>query len=470
MRNINYKKVTIALVCLVAVIGVIRITYLFFESKRVVSAFTNDEHYPETDIQTDVNDRTQGGYSVSRPVLHKDKIDEQLKSYIDQAVDAYQTNWKAAGGKSASELNITYQILHFSKQTVTISFNQYEQVNGKKTLRSKIFTYDLPSQKKLSLKNLFAKDADYLTELSDIAFEELSTKKDKSLTEKRIKEITEAKAANFNSFAVLKNTLVFYLFPEAGGDSSTRESFAVKKDLFGASLLESYRSKDRNMDRVKEVQPEHIIVKLPPKNDWIDPSQKVIALTFDDGPHPKNTMSVLRSLKKQKAHATFFVLGSRVELYPGVIQKMSEQGNEIGNHSWDHPLLTRLDKKKVLEQVNKTQKAVARITGVEPTLIRPPYGASDDKVRKYIGDLDITLWDIDPEDWKSRNKKAVVKQVLEHAEDSKVILMHDIYNTSATAADEVIKKLQKEGYQLVTISELKKVKQDRRRYHIRVKA
>ncbi|MGE7603408.1 polysaccharide deacetylase family protein [Peribacillus sp. NPDC097675] len=469
MSKLNYKKIFISLLCLTVVLGLSGLAIKLMKNKHTVSAYSIDKNYPDADIQTEVNDYTKGGYSVSRPVFHQESIDEQLESYIRNEIKEYQKKWKAIDGKASSELNITYDILHFSKQTVTISFDKYEQIAGKKHSEYNIFTYDIPSQEILSLDEIFYSDTDYLSVLSDIAFEELHDKKDKKLSEDLIKKITDPKMANFESFSVLKNTLVFYMKPKKDGDSSNIQTVAIKKDLFKDSLLDTYLSKDMNQDRVKEKQPNHIVVKLPPKNEWIDPSQKVIALTFDDGPHPDNTMAILTSLKKHQAHATFFVLGSRVEHYPDVLQNMLAQGNEIGNHSWDHPQLTRLSKKKIKSQINTTQLAIKKASGYEPSLIRPPYGAVNDEVRKNIGEMDVVLWEIDPEDWKLKNKKKVVRKVMNKAEDGKVILMHDIYKTSAEAADEIIKKLDQQGYQLVTISELEKVKQDRKRYGIKVK-
>ncbi|MFJ7640095.1 polysaccharide deacetylase family protein [Peribacillus sp. NPDC046944] len=469
MSKSNYKKVFISLLCLTVVLGLSGLAIKLLKNKHTVSAYSIDENYPDADIQTDVNDYTKGGFSVSRPIFHQESIDEQLESYIHKEIKEYQKKWKAVDGEASSELNITYEILHFSKQTITISFDKYQQIAGKKQSEYNIFTYDIPSQEILSLDDIFYSDTDYLSVLSDIAFEELSDKKDKTLTEDMIKKMTDPKMDNFDSFSVLKNTLVFYMKPKKDGDSSTIQSIAIKKELFKDSLLDTYQNKDMNQDRVKERQPKHIVAKLPPKNDWIDPSQKVIALTFDDGPHPDNTTAILKSLNKHQAHATFFVLGSRVEHYPEVLQKMIAQGNEIGNHSWDHPQLTRLNKKKIKSQINKTQLAVLKASGYEPSLIRPPYGAINDKVRKHIGDMDVALWEIDPEDWKLRNKKKVVRKVMNKAEDGKIILMHDIYKTSAQAADEIIKQLDQQGYQLVTVSELEKVKQDRKRYGIKVK-
>ncbi|MCK1994814.1 polysaccharide deacetylase family protein [Peribacillus muralis] len=458
MRRLNYKKVFIFLFCLTAAIGTMGLALksLAFDKKKTVSAYTNDENYPEADIQTYVKDNTKGGYSVSRPVIHVENIDKQLEAYIKKEIKDYEMKWKSSDVK-ASELNLTYKILHFSKQTFTISFDKYEQVEGKKHSESKIFTYDIPSEQKLSLENIFAPDTDYLSVLSEIVFEELTAREKDSISKSLIKKETQLTAANFDSFSIFKDTLVFYVKTD---DSTKVQTIAINKELFKDSLLDSYQSKELNEDRVKEWQPKHIVAKLPEKQ-WIDPAKKVIALTFDDGPHPSHTMSILKDLEKYDAHATFFVLGNRVQHYPEVLQKMLEQGNEIGNHSWDHPQLTRLDNEKIKGQIQSTQDAIDQATGSEPSLIRPPYGAINDNVREDMDDLKVVLWDIDPEDWKYRNEKKIVNNVMSKAKDGKVILMHDIYQTSAAAAGKIIQQLHDKGYQMVTISELEKVQKDR---------
>lgn len=130
------------------------------------------------------------------------------------------------------------------------------------------------------------------------------------------------------------------------------------------------------------------------------------------------------------------------------------------NHSCSHPLLTRLPVKEALKQINDTQDIIEKISGYRPTLVRPPYGGINDELRSQMK-MDVALWDVDPEDWKDRNKKTIVDRVMNQAGDGRTILIHDIYRTSADAADEIMKKLTDQGYQLVTVSQLEEVKKQR---------
>lgn len=197
------------------------------------------------------------------------------------------------------------------------------------------------------------------------------------------------------------------------------------------------------------------------ENMQVPPDQKVIALTFDDGPKKGTTDIVLNALEKYHAHATFFVLGSMAEKHPELVRRIADAGQEIGSHSWSHPQLTKLSDAAIQYQIDHTNTVIEQITGKKPALIRPPYGSVDAHVRKYLGNMQVVLWNIDPEDWKYRDSDYVVQAVMRHAADGRTILMHDIYQTSANAAVEVMRQLTAEGYKIVSVSELQEIQEQR---------
>lgn len=185
------------------------------------------------------------------------------------------------------------------------------------------------------------------------------------------------------------------------------------------------------------------------------PRPKAIALTFDDGPRStqEKTPKVLNLLKKYNAHATFFVVGEYVAANAGVLKQEVAQGCEIGNHSWDHSNLSLLPMKKVNKQYNKTAKLVKKLVGYDIKMLRPPYGAISDKMRQSLKHPMI-LWNVDTLDWKSKNPKAILKEVKKSVKDGDIILMHDIHPTTATALEKVLPWLVKNGYDILTVSEL----------------
>lgn len=184
----------------------------------------------------------------------------------------------------------------------------------------------------------------------------------------------------------------------------------------------------------------------------IDPNKPAIALTFDDGPGPR-TMELLAQLEKYNAHATFFMLGQKVSSYPDAIRKMQEIGCELGNHSYDHPDLSKLDAAGIQSQISQTNEGIRGIAGNGATVLRPPYGAISSTLSSNAG-MPMILWNIDTLDWKTRNAQSTIDAVMKDVKDGDIILMHDIHSETIDAALQLIPKLQAEGYQLVTVSEL----------------
>lgn len=184
----------------------------------------------------------------------------------------------------------------------------------------------------------------------------------------------------------------------------------------------------------------------------IDPNKPMVALTFDDGPS-KYTATILDQLEKYGAHATFFVVGNRVASYPKTLKRAYELGCEIGNHSWSHPSLSSISVSAMKQEISKTDEAVEKVLGIKPDLLRPPYGAVDDDVKKYAG-KPLIHWSIDTRDWEHRTKSKTVSSVLNNVRDGSIVLMHDIYSATAEAAVVLIPALIQKGYQLVTVSEL----------------
>lgn len=197
--------------------------------------------------------------------------------------------------------------------------------------------------------------------------------------------------------------------------------------------------------------------KLKSKGDVnIDASKPMVALTFDDGPGER-TGELLAQLEKYNAHATFFMQGKNIPGKEDFVKKMKEIGCELGNHSYDHPQLTKLSADKIANQMGTTNDLIQQAAGSTATVMRPPYGAINDTVRSSVG-LPMILWSIDTLDWKTRNAQSSIDTVMNDVQDGDVILMHDIHTESIDAALVLIPKLEEAGYQLVTVSEMAKAK------------
>lgn len=184
----------------------------------------------------------------------------------------------------------------------------------------------------------------------------------------------------------------------------------------------------------------------------VDPDKPMIALTYDDGPS-KYTQEILDLLKENNSAATFFVLGSLAVKHEEAVVKMVDNGNQIGNHTYDHKRLTTLNDEEIYDQINKTDNLIYDMTLCRPFVMRPPYGSTSEVLAEKI-QKPIINWSIDTRDWESRNAEQIAEIILENVKDGDIILMHDIYESSLEASKIVIPELIKRGYQLVTISEL----------------
>lgn len=186
--------------------------------------------------------------------------------------------------------------------------------------------------------------------------------------------------------------------------------------------------------------------------DTIDKNGKFVALTYDDGPS-SYTSHLLDILEEHNAKATFFIIGNRVEKYRDTIKRMDYLNMEISSHTFNHDILTKLDKAGIQDTMNKTDEALINIIGRGADLMRPVEGALDETSQSFIT-KPIIRWNIDTLDWKTQDAQAIVDHVLDNVRDGCIILMHDIYPTTIEASKILIPKLQEMGYQLVTIPEL----------------
>lgn len=182
--------------------------------------------------------------------------------------------------------------------------------------------------------------------------------------------------------------------------------------------------------------------------------KKTIALTFDDGPS-SFTDRLLDCLEENNAKATFFMVGKEIESFPDEVKRMEKLGCELGNHTYSHVDLTTLSSEDIAGEIGTVDKLLYDLAGHGATVVRPPYGSIDDNVKASVG-TPMVLWSVDTLDWETEDVQATVDTVLSSAEDGAVILMHDIFKSSVDAAEIIIPKLIKEGYELVTVSELAK--------------
>lgn len=188
----------------------------------------------------------------------------------------------------------------------------------------------------------------------------------------------------------------------------------------------------------------------------LDPDKKAIALTFDDGPS-KQTRKILATLAEYDGRATFFTVGERLDDYSETLQMIYDSGCQIGMHTYSHANLRKLSKSEILDEINKTNDLIYKYTGEYSHLVRPPYGAVNDKVKATV-EQPMINWSIDTRDWESRDANSVYNAIMSSVQDGDIILMHDLYSSTAEAVSRVVPELVAQGYQLCTVDELFKLK------------
>lgn len=186
-------------------------------------------------------------------------------------------------------------------------------------------------------------------------------------------------------------------------------------------------------------------------------SRKVIAITFDDGPHPENTPRLLDMLKQRKIRATFYVVGNMVKYSPQLLQRMIAEGHEIGNHTVTHNTLSRMSDDALLKELRAAHDQIVAACGVAPVTMRPPGGAiKKDQKSLMLRELGYPtiLWSVDPEDWKRPGPAVVTSRLVNGASPGGILLVHDLHKPTVDAMPATFDQLLAMGYEFVTVSEL----------------
>jgi len=184
-----------------------------------------------------------------------------------------------------------------------------------------------------------------------------------------------------------------------------------------------------------------------------------IALTFDDGPGSAATAKILALLRSHGAHATFFVLGTELERYPGLAAEAAREGNELADHGMSHRAFPRLGAKRLLYELRTTADLILELTGRSPAFVRPPYGSVNQRVVQVARSLHMTvaLWTLDTRDWQNPGAAAIARRVLEHVRPGEIVLMHDGGGPrpqTVEAVRMILAGLDARGYTAVTLGQL----------------
>ena len=384
---------------------------------------------------------------IDYPDVENKKIKQKIDEYVKKQKDDFLNNVKAVENieQPKYDFNLSVNVNDYKNITHVYMLTFAYTGGAHYTRDDTSLHYDNKTKEFVDLKYFF-KDEESFKKLSSIAYYYVLKLEDKTFDELWVKRGTDPTIDNYQHFN-FKDEGLEILFPPyqiaswADGEIKITIPYEEINDL----LKEEYRNTSKEEEVVSIIPEVRDLTKYQDK--------KLIAFTFDDGPSETNTNYLLDNLDKYDAKVTFFVLGSRVNSNKETIKRAYLEGNAIGSHTYNHRNLNLLSDVALMNEVKKTNEAIKEVIGTSPTLLRPPYGNLTAH-GKELANMSIVLWNIDPLDWKYKDKNRVAQEIIEHAHDGAIVLVHDIYKSSVEGALLAMEELQKQGYAFVTINEM----------------
>ena len=420
--------------------------------------YFTDSRYSEIRSKFVIRQTSREKVSIEYPITKNNKINKTIAQIINR--DDRDFRYIATNVLSFNQPmteTISYQITHNNSAALSIIVNIKQDMHGAHPVSlTHFWTFDKKSGEVISLSDLTEQSEKAAGEIVAAARNNLKeTIKQRQQAELDLSEIiTQETLSNFvitdggNSLAWPIGQAS--LLPSAYGEMTIK----VPIDAVAKYLQNPTARKLANIPKPPEPKP---APKPAPAVQAPAPTtgNKVIALTFDDGPGPY-TAHLLDILDQYGAKATFFLIGSKVSGQASIVRSIQARGHQLGNHSWSHPELPKLPVDQIAGEVDRTNEAIRQATGVTPAILRPPYGAVNGAVLEQLRlrGMSSILWSVDTRDWADRNSEIVCSRAVAGARPGAIILMHDIHQTSVGAVPCILSALKQQGYSFVTVQGL----------------
>ncbi|CDF11896.1 secreted deoxyriboendonuclease [Mycoplasma sp. CAG:776] len=431
---------TAKIILSVIIIGIVLCTLTFVHK---------DKNF-ETEIH-EIEEKDNYTLKIDYPEITNQKINEEVLNYINEKKELFLDTSKELKEITSTpcDLSITYTVEDlFDFKALHINVNSY--TGGAHYIKeNKSYYFNEKTGEEVTIEDFLEENK--LEELSKLAYFyaiQYYTTQNKEYDEEWIKEGTKAKIENYSHFSITKDGLILLFMPYQIGPYSDGEITILipEKELKGI-IKKEYLSLEEEVINIKE----------PEKRDLEKyKDKKLLAFTFDDGPSDGPTNKLLDNLEKYDARVSFFVLGSRVNTYSKSLKRAYEMGNTIGSHTYSHLNLFQLKDYDIMKEINNTNEVIEGLLGFRPDKLRAPYGNTNTHI-KELSNMYTILWDIDTEDWKYKDAEKIKDNIIKHAHDGAIILLHDIYTTSVDGALLAMEEL-KEEYAFVSIDEMIELK------------
>lgn len=403
-------------------------------SEQKDAILLSNDPQPAQDEEEDSEIAPRFCYAIYRPSLDLSATDAQISAYLQGQIDATSTLYN-----EDAALNLDYSLDIFAEKLGQLKFFGFScplsnQQPGEHQIR-KAFFYNAIDDTMLSFTDLF------ISEQTNLLYQSI---------DEAVYAQAQLEAASSN---LSSDTLLYCLSFEEQG-----MQMCFPAGTFGQTQSEELKiviSYETIAPCIEEPLYTLLADYLPKRGRAIDPDKPMVALTFDDGPS-KYTVPIAELAEQYDGRVTFCVVGNRIDQFSDSLIRVSEAGHEIANHTWEHKKLAILSYEEAKNQIQKTNDKVQELTGKPTTFIRPTYGSVSDTLRQLSTDLKMPLanWQVDTEDWKSRNADSVYQVCMAQVKDGDIILFHDLYESTYHAIERIIPELTAQGYQLVTLSEL----------------
>ena len=420
--------------------------------------YFTDSRYSEIRSKFVIRQTSREKVSIEYPITKNNKINKTIAQVItrDDRDFRYIATNVLSFNQPMTE-TISYQITHNNSAALSIIVNIKQDIHGAHPVSlTHFWTFDKKSGEVISLSDL--------TEQSEKAAEEIvaaarnnlkETIKQRQQPELDLNEtITQETLSNFiitdGGSSIAWPIGQASLLPSAYGEMTIKVPIAAVAKY----LQNPTARKLANIPKPPAPKPEPAPAPAVPAPAPTT-GNKVIALTFDDGPGPY-TAHLLDVLDQYGAKATFFLIGSKVSSQANVVRSIHARGHQLGNHSWSHPELPKLPVDQIAGEIDRTNDAIKQATGVTPAILRPPYGAVNGVVLEQLRlrGMSSILWSVDTRDWADRNSDIVCSRAVAGARPGAIILMHDIHQTSVGAVPCILSALKQQGYSFVTVQGL----------------
>ena len=450
MKKQNKKRINIKKLLFFSLLSFIVVLALFFGVKRIYSYFQDKEYQEKIEAliseeeknyasNTEKKSRQEGSHYIESFYPLRDG---QINSIVKEMMDADSQTIKNDHKKDSKIDQLTF---YYSEEKDTSLTDVKEVLVHRKDYQAKNRKIS-PAEIRQIAWNYLGLDGNRFTldkvfQDAEVAKEVLLSEISSQLTFRQIDETAQTEVLNSMSASDLSQWNFRY--------ENSHFSIILPKEIQGLTSIDVPLSSLYN-----QINPSYLKgTDLEAYQNYESKRhEKMVALTFDDGPDAKTTPQALDILKKYGVKATFFMLGQNVVSNPDIVKRVKNEGHQIGIHTWDHPVLTKLPMETVKKEIFDTQTAIYNVVGIKPTITRPPYGAINTTIQNAI-DQSFIMWNVDSLDWKTRNTKAIMQEVAK-TQPGSIILMHDIHQTSIDAIPSVIQYLQNNGYTLVTVDEL----------------